>query len=227
MPKVLEVIVTSLKDAIEAEAGGADRLELVRALDVGGLTPAAELVQRVVESVQIPVRVMLRQTPDMSSGGSKERAILKTCAELFGGLPIDGLVLGFVRHGRADIPAVLDILSAAPEVRVTFHRAFDEISDPLATIRKLKQVRQIDRILTVGGQGEWSCRKKRLLDWQCAADPAIKILTGAGLSSAVLSDLAHTSELEEVHIGRAARVPPLVTGSVNRDAVRSIKSALQ
>ena len=227
MPKVLEVIVISVEDAIEAEAGGADRLELVRALDLGGLTPAPELVQQVLKAVKIPVRAMLRQTPDMSSGGPKERAILKTSAEFLAGLPIDGLVLGFIRDGKPDIPAVLDILSAAPRSRATFHRAFDELADPVAAIQELKHAPQIDRILTIGGQGEWSRRKKRLIEWQCAADPSIKILTGAGLSPAVLSDLAQTSELEEVHIGRAARVPPLVTGSVNRDAVRSIKSTLQ
>ena len=162
MPKVLEVIVISVEDAIEAEAGGADRLELVRALDLGGLTPAPELVKQVVKSVKIPVRVMLRQTPDMSSGGPKERAMLKSCAEFFAGLPIDGLVLGFIRDGKPDIPAVLDILSAAPGSRATFHRAFDELTDPMPTIQELKRLPQIDRILTVGGQGEWPSRKKRL-----------------------------------------------------------------
>jgi copper homeostasis protein len=227
MPKFLEVIVISVEDAIEAEAGGADRLEVVRALELGGLTPDAELVKDVLRKVKLPVRVMLRQTPDMSSGGPGEKRILKSCAESFAALPIDGLVLGFIRDGQPDTTAMLDILSAAPGCRATFHRAFDELADPIASIKELKRLPQVDRILTVGGQGDWPCRKKRLVDWQRAAEPSIGILTGAGLSPAVFSDLANTAELQEIHVGRAARLPPLVTGSVNREAVRSVKSALR
>jgi copper homeostasis protein len=36
---MLEVIACSVADAVAAERGGADRLELVRDLNVGGLTP--------------------------------------------------------------------------------------------------------------------------------------------------------------------------------------------
>ncbi len=227
MPKLLEVIVISVEDAIEAQAGGADRLELVRDLDLGGLTPDAELVEEVLRSVKIPVRVMLRQTPDMSSGGPGEKRILKSCAQKLAALPIDGLVLGFIRDRKPDTDSALEILSAAPLCRATFHRAFDELADPIASITELKRLTQIDRILTVGGQGDWPCRKKRLLEWQHAAEPSIRILAGAGLSPAVFSDLANTIELQEIHVGRAARRPPLVTGRVTREAVRSLKSALQ
>ncbi len=227
MPKFLEVIVVSVEDAIEAEAGGADRLELVRALDLGGLTPDAELVKQVLRAVKIPVRVMLRQTPDMSSGGPGVKRVLKSCARALASLPIDGLVLGFTRDAQADTPALLDILSAAPRCRATFHRAFDELAHPMASIKELKRFPQIDRVLTAGGQGDWPTRKKRLIEWQRAAEPSIRILTGAGLTPAVLSDLANTAELQEIHVGRAARTPPLVTGSVSREAVRSLKSALQ
>jgi len=39
---LLEVIALSADDAIAAERGGADRLEIVRAIDTGGLTPDLE-----------------------------------------------------------------------------------------------------------------------------------------------------------------------------------------
>ncbi len=227
MPKFLEVIVISVEDAIEAEAGGADRLELVSALSLGGLTPDAGLVKEVLRAVRIPVRVMLRQTPDMSSGGPDERRTLQSCAEIFAGLPIDGLVLGFIRDSKPDTAALIDILSAAPGCRATFHRAFDELADPMASIEELKHLPQVDTILTTGGQGDWQYRKRQLVQWQHAAEPSIRILVGAGLSPTVLSDLANTAELQEVHIGRAARRPPLVTGNVSREAVRSLKSALR
>jgi len=73
MARFLEVIVTSIEDAVEAEAGGADRLELVRALEVGGLTPELDLIRTVLQTVKIPVRVMLRETPSMSAGTASDR----------------------------------------------------------------------------------------------------------------------------------------------------------
>ena len=57
---MLEVIVTTLEEALLAEQGGAGRLELVANLAAGGLTPDLGLVQRVIAAVRIPVNVMIR-----------------------------------------------------------------------------------------------------------------------------------------------------------------------
>ena len=57
---LIEVIAQSVADAVAAEAGGADRLELVRDLDQDGLTPPPELVRAVCGAVRIPVSVMIR-----------------------------------------------------------------------------------------------------------------------------------------------------------------------
>ena len=56
----LEVIACSLEDALAAESGGADRLELCSRLDLSGLTPPLEVVTAIVKAVRIPVRVMIR-----------------------------------------------------------------------------------------------------------------------------------------------------------------------
>jgi copper homeostasis protein len=227
MAQYLEVIVTSVEDALEAEAGGADRLELVRALDVGGLTPELDLARAVLKTVKIPVRVMLRETASMSAGSAANRQTLLSQAKALATLPVDGLVAGFIREQQVDFDAMSDLFLAAPDCRVTFHRAFDELADPLDGIQQLKQWPQIDRILTSGGNGDWATRRQLLIDWQRAADPSIKLLIGAGLCKSVLVDLGRTSELHEVHVGRAARLPQSFAGSVNREAVRSLKSALQ
>ncbi len=227
MAKLLEVIVTSLNEAIEAEFGGADRLELVRDLEAGGLTPDAELVKAVLAQVQIPVRVMLRESPSMSVKDSTEMRSLQAHAEAFSKLPIDGLVTGFIKEGSLDIKAMMDVLNAAPECSVTFHRAFDEVSDPLAAIWQMQGFGQIDRILTIGGTGHWHERKSRLLKWQSAAEPSIRILVAAGLDRNTLEGLRDSPLLNEIHVGRAARVPQSQSGNVSRDAVRALKSALQ
>jgi copper homeostasis protein len=44
--EILEVIACSVADAIQAQQGGAGRLEVVSDLDRGGLTPSITLVRR-------------------------------------------------------------------------------------------------------------------------------------------------------------------------------------
>src|SRR5579875_2888941 len=128
MPKLLEVIVTSVDEAKQAEQGGADRLELVRAFELGGLTPPPKLVEQVVAAVSIPVRVMLRENASMAASDAHEIGGLQTCAAQLAQLPIDGFVLGFVKNGGLDLEAMDRVLAAAPASRVTLHRAFKHAS---------------------------------------------------------------------------------------------------
>ena len=134
MPKLLEVIVTSETDAMEAEQGGADRLELVRALDQGGLTPEPGLVQQVLASVSVPVRVMLRENASMSAGGSAAFEALQSRAQALTQLSVDGFVIGFIEHGCLDVDSLRRLLEALPGRRATFHRAFDELKEPVRAI---------------------------------------------------------------------------------------------
>ncbi|HEX4165027.1 MAG TPA: copper homeostasis protein CutC [Bryobacteraceae bacterium] len=227
MAKYLEVIVTSVKEAIEAEAGGANRLELVRNLEVGGLTPHLRVIRAVLESVDIPVRVMLRESADMALHNGHDLHLLRGAAKEAAQLPIDGFVMGFLQGDSIDREAMANVLSATDGHRVTFHRAFDELPDPASAIPELKRLGQIDRILTVGGTGDWLARKERLVAWQAIASPEITLLVGAGIEETVLTDLAATPQLQEVHVGRAARVPHLVTGTVERSTVGAIASRLR
>src|SRR5438034_891911 len=59
-PPTLEVIALTVADARAAERGGADRLEVVRAIEADGLTPAVEMVVLMRDCVRLPLRVMLR-----------------------------------------------------------------------------------------------------------------------------------------------------------------------
>ena len=218
--------MTSEQDALEAEDGGADRLELVRALAADGLTPKLEQVETILRRVRIPVRVMVREAATLEMGGEDEFESMKQHAAEFAKLPVDGLVLGFARGDTLDVESTARLIAAAPQCSVTFHRAFDQAADPLAAIDQLKLLPQIDRILTTGGPGTWQQRQRRLNQWQTAAG-RIKLLVGAGLCECVLSGLRNEPYLGEVHVGRAARVPQTVDGKVSSKRVAALKSALE
>ena len=226
MSILLEVIVTSVHEAIEAELGGADRLELVAALQHGGLTPPYEIVSEVLRSVSIPVRVMLRESTSMSIGDAAEISRLRACAEELATFPIDGLVTGFTKHGHPDLDAMAGILAAVPNTPVTFHRAFDLVKDRMSAIEALKRIPQIDRVLTDGGGGSWEQRKLHIREWQRACAPQMQVIFATGHDISGLSQLNHQPHSPEVHVGRAARVPPANSGIVHRERVAAIKRAL-
>ncbi len=226
-PKILEIIVNTLADAIEAEAGGADRLELVRDLESGGLTPDLDLVKQILAAVKIPVRVMLREKAAMELSGPDELATLCKNAAEIDALGVDGLVAGFIRNDEVDWDTLHAIAQAAPGTKITFHRAFDFLPDPIAAIHQLKSLPQVDRILTPGEPGEWPERRERLRLWQQAAAPEITILAAGGMLEPVIAGLMTDPYILEVHIGRAARVPADTFGEVSRANVAALKGLIQ
>jgi copper homeostasis protein len=221
--RILEVIVMSSEEAREAEAGGADRLELVRDLASGGLTPEIVVVQEVLESVKIPVRVMVRERASMSAGPAEQLQRLRGLAADLSRLPINGLVLGFIKEGAVNVEATRHILEAV-NVPATFHRAFDEIADPERAITDLKTIPRIDRILTSGGPGTWPERREQLLRWREKSRPEIELLVAAGLKTAALAEMRHPDWAFEFHVGRAARNPRQVWGAVDRRYVAALKN---
>ena len=199
---LLEVIVCSIEDALEAEAGGADRLEVVSQLDVGGLTPSVDLVRTIKAEVSLPLRVMVRESVGFDVDGDVDA--LCESAQVMNEIGVDGLVLGFLRHGELDPEALGKVLSCAPRLNATFHHAFEAANDKERLIQQLKKFPQIDRILAHGGQGDWSEKIERLIRYQSLAAPAIQILVGGGLNASVIKSIRRT-DLNEFHVGSAAR----------------------
>src|SRR5438105_686525 len=148
---LIEVIAQSVADAVAAEAGGADRLELVRDLDQDGLTPPPELVRAVCGAVRIPVSVMIRPRNAFTlAADEREQIAAEAQAAVVAGA--SGLVFGYLDEaGGLDVDALNTVRAAAgPPVGLTFHRAFDRLTDPHAAL-PLLAVHGIQRVLTSGG----------------------------------------------------------------------------
>ncbi len=222
----LEVIVTTLAEAQEAEAGGADCLEIVSELRLGGLTPPVAEVKQILAAVSIPSRVMLRPTAASEINDVIEMEQLVRDAEALGALPIDGLVLGFVKNGEVDVEVLRQIAGAAPNLPFTFHRAFEELSDPFAGIHALKDFGQVDRILVSIADSERGFKLADLQGWQAAAGSTIRFIAGIGLSWELLSEVTAIPALQYVHVGRFAREQHSTDGLVSRSQVARLKSAL-
>lgn len=221
MSLALEVIVSSVEDARAAAAGGAHRLEVVRDLDAGGLTPPVELVQAIAGATSLPLRVMVRENDgyDLRAG---ELAALREAAARFARLGVDGLVIGFASAGQLRLDDLLRVLEAAPAVRATFHRAFDSLLDPLGAIDRIAAVPQIDGILTSGGTGTPHARAAMLAEYTARAANRLNIIAGSDVDDEVLGVIARAQCVREVHVGRAAREGGRRNAPVSAERVRQL-----
>ena len=225
--EMLEVIACSVADAIAAQKGGASRLEVVRELDRGGLTPSIELVRAIKEVVDVPLRVMVRESDGYAIADELEIERLCEAAAAFSNLNVDGLVLGFLKRDAIDLDLTSRVLACAPKLKATFHHAFEDATDQLQAVNQLKSLPQVDRILSSGGSGEWEVKRLRLDAYERAAAPEVRIIAGGGIDMNAIEILLRTTSIREFHVGRAAREGFNVAGAVQADLVRELVRAMK
>lgn len=223
----LEVIACSVADAVEAEKGGADRLEIVRDLKRDGLTPAFDLVEEIKQAVELPLRIMLRESEGYEASSEAEIERLCVAAERFALLEIDGFVLGFLKDGEVDIEETQRVLACAPHVRATFHHAFEAARDKFSALSSIKQLPQVDRVLSSGGTDDLESRAQRLGEYEKAAAPEIMILAGGGIERDSIVKIGRETRIREFHVGRAARTQFSVEGTVQAALVSGLVQKLK
>lgn len=202
---VLEVIVSTLDDALEAEKGGAGRLEIIRDVEAGGYTPPLDLVRAIRTRVGLPLRVMLRE--EAGFGLTEVIAAERLCcfANELGKMNVDGVVLGFLHRGHVDLRMTRKVLSCTAGLRATFHHAFEDAADKLKAIDEIKQIDQVDRILSHGGWGTHSERIDNLDAYSRRAGPDIRIIAGGRVDLDLIKALRRDTDIREFHVGTAAR----------------------
>lgn len=226
MTPLLEVIACSVADAVEAEKGGASRLEIVRDLGRGGLTPPFELVAEIKQAVNLPLRVMLRESDSYETSSANEIDRLCAAAVQFASLVVDGFVLGFLNDGEVDVERTQLVLACAPQVRATFHHAFEGARDKLSALGVIKRLPQVDRVLSSGGADDLELRVERLGQYAKAAAPELTILAGGGIDDDALLKIGRETNIREFHVGRAARAGFQVEGNVHASLVSELVKKL-
>ena len=226
-PALLEIIVTSVADAVAAERGGATRLEVISRFDVGGLTPPLDLVREIRSRVTLPLRVMLRETEAFEVRDEGERRRLGRLAGDIAALGVEGLVIGFLRAGEPDMELLRAILSRAPGLQATFHRAIEEVREPLSAVERLKELPAIDCLLTSGGVADWAGKVDFLSTLREQAAPEMALLIGGGLDLHSVEFLLHSTSFRAFHLGKAVRIPAAAGGAVCAAKVNEFAQLIQ
>jgi copper homeostasis protein len=223
MRSILEIIACSLEDAGEAEAGGAGRLEIIDRPDLGGLTPAVDVVEKIAARVSIPIRVMLRESESYTVRSRREIERLTDAAKTFESIGVDGVVLGFTRENSVDPDLTAEVLDFVPNIKATFHHAFESTDDKTAAIEAIRLLPQIDRILSHGGAGKWNEKYELVDSYARLARPQLEIIAGGGVDAEAIRLLRESTSIREFHAGTAART----NGKVDRARVRELVRALE
>jgi copper homeostasis protein len=219
----LEIIVSSVEDALAAYHGGATRMAVEAELSQAGLTPPTRLVEDILAKVPIPARVMLRldvEFPlDFALRSKRQLEDLKSHAKALFPLKIDGLLTGYSRDGALDLETLREIIEAAPETHYTIHNVIEFTHDPLAALRSLREIPQVDRAMVTCGEGSLEERMSRIPAYEAALGPNRRLVLG-GLQLEMLSTLRRHTNIRTFHLGVAVRTPQTASGKVDQAKVK-------
>lgn len=204
----LEIAVTSPAGARAARENGADRVELCTALELGGLTPSAALVEAVA-AVGLPVQVLVRCRPGDFVHDAEEIALMAAEVRSVIASGAAGVVIGaLTADGALDTDAVARLAEAARAsgrpVEVTLHRAVDQSADPVATAALLPSL-GLTRVLTSGGAPA-AAEELAVIGAMVAAAPGVQVMAGGGVRLADIPALA-SAGVASVHLSAKTRAP--------------------
>ena len=148
-----EVCANSVESCIEAQRGGANRVELCMGIPEGGTTPSygeIKMARDVLKETRLHVIIRNRGGDFLYSEAELERMAMDI--DLCRQLGVDGVVFGcLTANGDIDKHANQLLMEHAKGMNVTFHRAFDCCRDPEKALEEIITM-GFHRILTSGQQ---------------------------------------------------------------------------
>ncbi|NNK82546.1 MAG: copper homeostasis protein CutC [Flavobacteriaceae bacterium] len=180
---LLEICANSYQSAINAQEAGAHRIELCQELAVGGVTPSYGFLKQVVDTLSIPVFVLIRPRSDNFIYSAEEFDIMKHDIQLCKNLGFTGIVSGVLnKDNTIDIERTKELVKLSRPLAFTFHRAFDCVENPSKALVQLIDL-GIDRVLTSGLATSAKKGVNVLKQLHEQANERIIILAGGGINS--------------------------------------------
>ncbi len=202
---IIEICANSLTSALNAQAGGAGRVELCSELSLGGITPSAGMIELVRKKLKIDVFVLIRPRGGDFCYTSDEIEIIQKDIEFCKKVGCDGVVLGVLNpDGTIDIEIMKKLVELARPMQVTFHRAFDICKNPLNALDQIIDL-GIERILTSGQQNLAIDGLSFLEKLIQQSQNRLIIMAGSGVNATNFSDFQKIG-IQEIHFSAKRQV---------------------
>jgi copper homeostasis protein len=196
----LEICVDSLESAVNAQAGGATRIELCDNLREGGTTPSLGLITATRENLTIGLHVIIRPRGGDFLYSDPEYDIMRRDIEICGENGVDGIVLGILRSdGSIDTDRTAKLVEFSYPMPVTFHRAFDMCYDPVEALEDVISTGAA-RLLTSGQKDKALAGAGLINKLIQQAEKRISIMPGGGLDESNIIEIARITGAREFHL---------------------------
>lgn len=196
---LIEIAANSLQSALNAQDGGASRIELCSALELGGITPGAGLIRKVRQALDIPVFVLIRPRSGDFIFTDREMEVMLEDVKFCVSEGIDGIVWGGLNaDGTIDEDRLKIMKREANGLQFTFHRAFDHCVDPLEGLNTLIK-NKIDRLLTSGQASNVVDGRMMIKKLINEAKGRITVMPGCGLNENNIQPIAAFTGATEFH----------------------------
>lgn len=200
MKRIIEICANSAQSCVEAEMGGASRVELCAGIPEGGTTPSygeIKTAQALTSTIDINVIIRPRGGDFLYTEAEVEAMMLDI--ELCKQLGVHGVVFGcLTSEGDIDVPLMRRLIEAAKPLSVTCHRAFDVCRDPFAALEQLIEL-GCDRILTSGQQSTAEKGIPLLKQLVEKAGERIIIMPGCGVREGNIARIEAETGAREFH----------------------------
>lgn len=220
----LEIIALNATDAKAAEQAGADRIELVSAMEVGGLSPTIEIIKEVLKAVTIPVNVMVRLKAESFVYNPQEfEALLEYVAKVKD-LGINGVVFGSLTTEQLiDVEQLKALVSAVGNLDVTFHRAIDEYDQTYEQNFNLLDGKTTTLLTSGGTEKALVANVERI---KSISNNQTRILVGGGVNKDNYQQLFDQLTNCDFHIGSLAYKDGDFTAGIDSERVSEVKAYL-
>ncbi len=203
---LVEICANSAASALEAQRGGAGRVELCAGIPEGGTTPSYGEIEMARQRIDILLNVIIRPRSGDFLYSEDELQIMKRDIQIARELGADGVVFGcLTADGLIDLEACRELVAAAEGLSLTFHRAFDVCREPLVALEQIIEL-GFDRILTSGCEPSAPMGKELLRELVQRAGDRIIIMPGCGVNASNVEQLKSYTGAREFHLSARHRV---------------------
>jgi copper homeostasis protein len=168
-------------------------------MSIGGITPDPSIVEAAIQTLSIPLYVMIRPRGGNFAFTVDEFALMCRHIELVKKAGADGVVLGvLLPNGCVDEERTRRLVELARPMKVTFHRAFDETRD-LSEALEAVIATGADCLLTSGGATDAHSGAESIARLVAQAAGRIEIMAGGGLHADNLVEVLRRTGTNKVH----------------------------
>jgi len=199
-PFVLEACVETIQQGLLAEKNNADRIEFCHRLDLGGVTPDHDLIRNAVNTIRIPVKIMIRPRGGDFIYSDSEVDKMKSDIRYCKSIGVEEVVLGALNEdGEVDNRLTQRLAKLAFPMKVTFHKAIDAVNNFMSSLKTLSTMENIDSVLTSGTKENALSGKEYIKLASKEFSGLLNIIAAGSITSQNLKEIHSELNMKEYH----------------------------